>query len=73
MGVWTVSCESCDLSWVRAGGGVSDYERQAIESRPCPCCGAYTLACPEPGPAAPARRKNRTRAQDGRGSGRAAA
>lgn len=33
-------------------GGVSDYERQAIESHPCPACGAYTLSC-----AAPANRQ----------------
>jgi len=29
-------------------GNFSEYERAAIESRPCPCCGAYTLTCPEP-------------------------
>ncbi len=54
MGGQTVSCESCDLSWGRAAG-VSDYEREAIESRPCPSCGAYTLSCPEPEPRGPRR------------------
>lgn len=29
-------------------GSWSEYERQAIESRPCPKCGAYTLNSPEP-------------------------
>jgi hypothetical protein len=47
VGSWAISCDSCDLRWMRPGV-VSDYERQAIESRPCPCCGAYTLTCPTP-------------------------
>jgi hypothetical protein len=45
----TVACGSCELNWTRPAG-VGDFERQAIESRPCPRCGAYTLTCPEPKP-----------------------
>lgn len=44
-----VGCGSCGLNWVRPAG-VGDYERAAIESRPCPRCGAYTLTCVEPKP-----------------------
>jgi hypothetical protein len=53
-GGWVVACGSCDLNWVRAGG-LTDYEQQALESRPCPACGAYTLTCTE-GRKATARR-----------------
>ena len=45
---WTVTCGSCDRSWQRAGNW-SAFEQEAIESRPCPHCGAYTLRSPEPG------------------------
>jgi hypothetical protein len=44
---WTVCCESCGHRWNLVGNW-SEYERQAIESRPCPKCGAYTLSSPEP-------------------------
>ncbi|HEY1187594.1 MAG TPA: hypothetical protein VGE74_08040 [Gemmata sp.] len=54
---WAVTCGSCAFAWKRTGG-LSDYERQAIESRPCPGCGAYTLSCSEPRPK-PARRETR--------------
>jgi len=27
---------------------ISLYEQQAVESCPCPHCGAYTLCCQEP-------------------------
>ena len=47
MEVWIVSCASCDLRWDRVGN-MSEYERQAVESHPCPRCGAYTLSCREP-------------------------
>ena len=57
VGNWAVTCESCALTWKRTGG-LSDYERQAIESRPCPGCGAYTLSCSDPR-TTPARRKTR--------------
>ena len=41
-------CESCERIW-SLHSLLSVYERQAIESRPCPHCGAYTLSCcPEP-------------------------
>ncbi|MGL6095790.1 MAG: hypothetical protein ACRC7O_08360 [Fimbriiglobus sp.] len=42
MGTWSVSCGSCGHSWTLAGNW-SVYEREAVESRPCPCCSAYTL------------------------------
>jgi adenine-specific DNA methylase len=47
MGTWAVSCGSCGHSWMLAGNW-SAYEREAVESRPCPACGAYTLKSPEP-------------------------
>lgn len=47
MNAWTVCCESCNHRWNLVGTW-SEYERQAIESRPCPRCGAYTLSSPEP-------------------------
>lgn len=47
MNGWTVRCESCTHRW-NLVGNFSEYERQAIESRPCPKCGAYTLSSPEP-------------------------
>jgi hypothetical protein len=43
---WTIVCENCNCSW-RAAATYSIYERQAMESRPCPRCGAYTLCCQE--------------------------
>lgn len=46
---WTVTCDNCRHGWTLAGTW-SEYERQAIESRPCPRCGAYTLSSPEPKP-----------------------
>jgi|HubBroStandDraft_5_1064220.scaffolds.fasta_scaffold2347950_1 hypothetical protein len=39
-----VECQSCDLEWPRTLL-LSIYEREAIESRPCPGCGACTLCC----------------------------
>ena len=50
MGVWVVVCESCRTRWNRPGRP-AEYERQAVESRPCPACGAYTLSCRELRPA----------------------
>jgi hypothetical protein len=41
---WNISCRSCLRTW-SLGCSFGDYERQAIESRPCPHCAAYTLAC----------------------------
>ncbi len=40
-----IACASCTRRW--ASGELSLYERQAVESRPCPYCGAYTLRCQE--------------------------
>ncbi len=42
-----ISCESCRSSWIMEAG-FSLYLQEAIEHRPCPCCGAYTLVCHEP-------------------------
>ncbi len=39
-----VECQSCDMEWPRAIL-ISIYERESIESRPCPRCGACTLCC----------------------------
>ncbi len=44
---WKVTCGSCNHAW-KLNGNWSEYERQAIESRPCPNCSAYTLSSPEP-------------------------
>lgn len=52
----TVTCGACGHGWPLAGNW-SVYEREAIESRPCPNCGAYTLKSPEPKPTPKARRK----------------
>ncbi|MCZ2343709.1 MAG: hypothetical protein LC104_18225 [Bacteroidales bacterium] len=41
-----VECGSCGQSWTRTGTS-SIYEQQAVESRPCPQCGAYTLRTAE--------------------------
>lgn len=42
-----ISCDSCERIWLMAFG-FSIYAQQALESRPCPHCGAYTLSCQEP-------------------------
>jgi hypothetical protein len=43
----TIVCESCQRLW-SIGRSLTIYEQQALESRPCPRCGAYTLCCHEP-------------------------
>jgi hypothetical protein len=44
----SITCESCERIW-SVPRSFSVYEQQAIESRPCPHCAAYTLSCcPEP-------------------------
>jgi uncharacterized protein CbrC (UPF0167 family) len=43
----TMSCDSCERIWTMAYG-FSIYAQQALESRPCPHCGAYTLTCQRP-------------------------
>ncbi len=55
MNTYKVACHSCGDSWQLAGTW-SAYERDAVESRPCPHCDAYTLSSPEP-TAAPASRR----------------
>jgi hypothetical protein len=40
----TIVCESCERLWSVACT-LTIYEQQAMEARPCPHCGAYTLAC----------------------------
>jgi hypothetical protein len=40
----TIVCDSCERLWTLACV-LTVYERQALESRPCPHCGAYTLTC----------------------------
>lgn len=44
----TVCCGWCGRDWPQEVGWSEYYAREAIETKPCPCCGAYTLACPEP-------------------------
>lgn len=61
---WSVVCGSCSVNWPRVGQ-FSDYERESIESRPCPGCGLYTLTCRETF----TRRRNRDRVASGPLSG----
>ena len=44
---WKVCCGKCLHTWIRIGNW-SVYEREAVESRPCPKCHSYTLSSPEP-------------------------
>jgi hypothetical protein len=39
-----ILCLSCKFSWKRLSV-ISDLERLALESGPCPNCAAYTLVC----------------------------
>ena len=43
----TIHCASCGQAW-RTAVPFSVYEQQAVESCPCPDCGAYTLCCQDP-------------------------
>jgi hypothetical protein len=43
----TITCVSCGQTWTVAHT-FSIYEQQAVESCPCPDCGAYTLCCHDP-------------------------
>jgi hypothetical protein len=52
----SISCASCGRAWAIVTGATV-YERQTMESRPCPSCGAYTLSCPEPAAAASRKRR----------------
>lgn len=49
MGIWVITCASCGVSWKRLRP-VSEFEQLALESHPCPACGAYTLSCRGPKP-----------------------
>jgi hypothetical protein len=40
----TIICASCERLW-SVGCTLTIYEQQAMESRPCPHCGACTLSC----------------------------
>ena len=40
----TITCASCGHRW-EVANAFSVYEQQAVESCPCPDCGAYTLCC----------------------------
>jgi hypothetical protein len=42
----SIRCLTCDHGWSMASPP-SVYEQQALESCPCPYCGAYTLCCAE--------------------------
>ena len=68
---WVVSCESCEVNWPRLGE-FSEYEREAIESRPCPRCGAYTLSCSGAEPVRTRRGTRLGRGDSGSGSTAAA-
>ncbi len=46
-------------------GGASDYERQSIESHPCPACGAYTLSCSTPSARQPVPKQRRREERNG--------
>ncbi|HEV8062299.1 MAG TPA: hypothetical protein VGP68_20640 [Gemmataceae bacterium] len=43
----SIHCASCDQAWF-VTNKYSLYEQQAVESCPCPRCGAYTLCCQMP-------------------------
>jgi hypothetical protein len=45
----TIHCLGCERQWTMASSA-SVYEQQALESCPCPFCGAYTLCCGEEEP-----------------------
>jgi hypothetical protein len=54
----TIVCDSCERLWTLACA-LTIYEQQALEARPCPHCGAYTLRCQaalQPAEAGAARR-----------------
>jgi len=54
----TICCELCKSQWTRLTGG-SEFERQAVESQPCPRCESYTLSVVPP-PETKSRRLHRT-------------
>jgi len=60
----TVKCESCANEW-KMTGNWSPLVQEAIESRPCPKCGAATLCCSE---SVAEKRKKGRRTADQRGT-----
>jgi hypothetical protein len=57
MRLLTITCAACGRTWAGARRDCV-YERLAVESCPCPVCGAYTLGLHEPKPPRrPARRR----------------
>src|SRR5207244_2439199 len=42
-----IHCASCGQTW-SLKIAFTVYEQQAVESSPCPRCGASTLCCPDP-------------------------
>lgn len=57
---WKVCCGKCQHSWTLLGNW-SVYEREALESRPCPKCHSYTLSSPEPSSVKPRLRRPQVR------------
>ena len=49
---WIVACAKCGLRWKRPEpmSPISEYERQTVESRPCPGCGATRFPAAKSGP-----------------------
>ena len=44
MNVQAIHCPACERRWP-VGANVTDFERQALESAPCPACGRHVLKC----------------------------
>ena len=43
-----IECGSCQCRWETSAATQSEYFRGEIEAKPCPVCGAYTLAVSMP-------------------------
>src|ERR1700722_18944492 len=52
----SIFCESCEREWPLTRT-LSFFEKQSLESKPCPNCGACTLACHDDEEAVSATRK----------------
>jgi len=42
--VQAIHCPACERRWP-VGATVNDFERQVLESAPCPACGRHVLRC----------------------------